>query len=71
MMSGACGSIMTKEQKSIATQMEKDIIVKLGKKLSPTDKDDKYFNAYVVDLFIGYRRIVPLLKDLKANAPSQ
>ena len=64
-MTAACGKILTEDQKKIAEQMEKDTLVKMGKKPDPGNTDSKYLNAYVVDIFIGYRRIVPLLKAMK------
>ncbi len=67
-MSAACGKILTADQKMKAEQLEKDTLVKLGKKLDPSNTDSMYLNLYVVDIFIGYRRIVPLLKELKPSA---
>ena len=64
-MTGACGQILNKTQHGIAAQMEKDILFKLGK-FNKSSTDDQYFNLYVVDVFISYPRIVPLLKQIKA-----
>lgn len=65
-MTTECGKILTAEQQKIAAQLEKDTLVKVGKKLDPANKDSQYFNLYVVDLFIGYPRIVSLLKEIKS-----
>ena len=67
-MTGACGKIVTADQKKIAAQLEKDTFAKLGRPMSKDNKDDQYFNQYVVDIFINYRRIVPLLKAMKSAA---
>ncbi len=64
----ACAKIITPAQQKIAAQLEKDTLVKLGRKLDPANTTDKYFNLYVLDVFISYRRIVPLLKDIKASS---
>jgi hypothetical protein len=61
-----CGKILTSDQKKIAAQMEKDMFFKLGKKMNPSNTDDQYFNQYVVDIFIGYHRILALLKEIKS-----
>jgi hypothetical protein len=67
-MSNACAKILTAEQQKIAAQLERDTNAKLGTKLDPKNPDSKFFNLYVVDIFINYRRIVPLLKDMKPSS---
>ncbi len=64
-MTGACGQIFTKEQKAIAVQMEKDALFKLTKNNGKNTTDAQYFNLYVVDVFISYPRVVPLLTHIK------
>jgi hypothetical protein len=64
----ACGKILTADQKKVAALMEKDMFAKLGKKMNPANTDDQYLAQYVLDVFINYRRIVPLLKAIKPAA---
>jgi hypothetical protein len=65
-LTGTLQSVLTKDQKAIAIQMEKDSIVRLGRKLDPNNKDAQYLTAYAVDVMVNFRRITPLLKQLKA-----
>ena len=66
-LTGTIQTVLTKDQKAIAIQMEKDSMMKMGSKPNPNNKDVQYLTAYAVDVFINCRRITPLLKLLKAQ----
>lgn len=66
-ISGAFQKILTDNQQKIAVRLERQTYTQMGKKISDKDTDDQFFNLYVTDIFIGYPRIVPLLKEIKAS----
>jgi hypothetical protein len=66
-LTGTLQTVLTKDQKAIAVQMEKDSMMKIGNKPNPNNKDMQYLTAYAVDVLINCRRITPLLKLLKAQ----
>ena len=64
-VSGVCKVILTEKQTAEATKQERDV----WEAAHPNTKkssDAQLFNLFVVDTFISYPRIVPLLKEMKA-----
>ena len=69
-VSGACKPILTPDQIALCTKMEIDAY-KRNKHYNDKASDTQYFNAYVVDVFIGNPRLVPLLKEMRAAQPAK
>lgn len=61
--------ILTSEQKSKAAGLARDALTKDGKPTAKGD-DEKFFNFFVLQVFIKYPRIVPLLEDIKRSSDS-
>ncbi|HZO91468.1 MAG TPA: hypothetical protein VFB38_24310 [Chthonomonadaceae bacterium] len=65
---------MATQLRGILTPQQVDTAVQLIKEQAPKDgmstrgANDKWFNAYVLQVFISYPRIVPLLKEMRAAA---
>lgn len=61
---------LVKALRGVFSEEQVATAVKLVKVLNPrvTSTDDKWLNLYVLQMFIEYPRIVPLLKDMKAAA---
>jgi hypothetical protein len=64
-MSTEARNILTPQQIATAAKLEKSTLQKLGR-YNPDTTDSQLFNQYVVDIFIYYPRILPLLKEMKA-----
>ena len=60
--------ILTKEQIAIAAKLSKDAAA--SQKLSDKGTDEQWFNYYLFNAVITNNRMVPLLKELRANAKS-
>ena len=62
--SAECKRILTEEQISVAAKMEIAEFKKI--KADVKGSEEQMFNQYVVDTFMSYYRIVPLLKEMKS-----
>ena len=60
-----CKRILSEEQFAAAAKMEKAEFLKSRPEVKGTD--EQMFNQYVVDTFMSYYRIVPLLKEMKQS----
>jgi hypothetical protein len=65
-LSDACRKILTADQYALCIKMEIDAY-KRNKRYNDKASEGQYFNAYVLDVFLGNPRTVPLLKELKAT----
>jgi hypothetical protein len=63
-LSDAAKKILTDEQVAKASELSRKYIEKDAKPNSK-NTDDKFFNFYVLQIFIRYPRIVPLLEEIK------
>ncbi len=63
-LSGALRAIITQDQLATAASIARKALTENG---TPTAKgtDDQFFNYFVLKVFVGYPRIVPLLQDMK------
>jgi hypothetical protein len=59
-------TILTPQQVSTATQLIIDQ-ARVTPGMRTSGAKDKWFNAYVLKVFISYPRIVPLLKEMRAT----
>lgn len=62
------------QSRTILNESQIATCIKLAKTVKPanvtvTTPDDRWFNVYVLDVFINYPRIVPLLKEMKVAHP--
>ncbi|MCW3100503.1 MAG: hypothetical protein JWL77_6121 [Chthonomonadaceae bacterium] len=64
-LGAACKAIMNPDQIALCTKMEIDAY-KRNKRYSDKATDAQFFNAYVLDVFVGNPRTVPLLKEMRA-----
>ena len=63
-LTSAIKKIMTDEQFSKSAEMSRKFVEKDSKPNSK-NTDDKFFNFYVLQIFMRYPRIVPLLEEIK------
>ena len=61
-----CRKIMDEDQIASATKLEKTEYEKSHPGVKATDS--QLYNQFVVDTFMGYYRIIPLLKEMKSSA---
>ena len=66
-MSDEATKILTPSQKSKAVSLARKALSRDNKPAAQGD-DDKFFNFYVMSVFIKYPRIIPLLEDMKRSA---
>jgi hypothetical protein len=64
-LSAVVKPIFTADQIALCTKMEIDAY-KRNKRYSDKATDAQFFNAYVLDVFVGNPRTVPLLKEMRA-----
>jgi hypothetical protein len=64
-LSAVCKGILTADQVALCSKMEIDAY-KRNKRYNDKATDSQYFNAYVLDVFLGNPRTIPLLQELKA-----
>ncbi len=64
-LSAVCRTILTPDQIALCAKMEIDAY-KRNKRYNDKASDTQYFNAYVLDVFVGNARTVPLLKEMRA-----
>lgn len=69
-VSNACKPILNADQIALCAKMEIDAY-KRNKRYNDKATDAQYFNAYVVDVFIGNPRVMPLLKEMRAAQPGK
>lgn len=66
-VSGVCKVILTEKQAADATKQERDAWEVDHPSAKSKATDAQLFNLFVVDTFISYSRIIPLLKEMKAG----
>lgn len=69
-LSDACKAILTADQVTRCAKMETDAY-KRNNRYNAKATDAQYFNAYVLDVFIGNARTAPLLKEMRAAQPGK